>query len=121
MFKPLGSRLLKIVAVLALITALMPGLTYQGGNVTTAAERDFLQANPRNFPGRTDVTLGWPGSPLIHYYRENGLHTKDGRIGTGFSTGLAINLISWSCGALILGIVLLVVAGRMTPRAASAG
>lgn len=110
---------LRAVAILALLTGLMPSLHYEGGNVGTTAERDFLKENTHALPGRTDATIGWQTSPLIHYHRETILRDEAGAISTTQTTGTSVNLISWSCASLVLGCLLLVAVRRTTQSAGS--
>jgi hypothetical protein len=101
----------RTLGLLAVLSALLPSGVYQGGVVRTEAEREFLVRNPDALPFRSDYTLGWQNSPLVRWFSEATL-TVDPAAGVAVrrSSGLNVDLLSWSMSGLVAGGVLLWVA-----------
>jgi hypothetical protein len=110
----------RTLGILAAVAAVLPSGVYQGGAVRTEAEREFLARNPDAMPFRSDYTLGWQSSPLVRRFSEATL-TVDGAAGVTVrrSSGLNIDLLSWSMASLTVGILLLWAA--RTGRAGAGG
>lgn len=110
----------RVLGILAVATSVFPAMSYRGGEVRTEAERAFLVQNPDAAPSRSDFTLVWSESALVHYYSEATLAVDEA---TGASTtrtsGMQLGLLSWSTAGLVLGLALLWIARSGRAGAAS--
>jgi hypothetical protein len=106
---------LATLGAIALFLAVMPSFEYRGGDVITAAEVEYLRANPNDLPFTEDWRLGWHSSPLVHYHRERTLKLAGDGVSVGSGLRTEVNWVSWSFLTLTAGVGLLWVARRMKP------
>jgi hypothetical protein len=98
---------LRGIAVIAAVTALLPSGLYQNGAVRNEAEREFLVRNPDALPFRSDYSFGIRSSPLVHRYSEATLGLDDrGKVIAQQSSAFEVNVLSWSMASLLGGILL---------------
>lgn len=107
----------RAIGILAVVSAFLPSFIYRGGDVRTEAEREFLVRNPDAMPFRSDFTLGWQNSPLVRRFSEATL-TVDPTSGMNVrrSSGLNVELLSWSMAGLLAGAVILWVTRSRRPH-----
>jgi hypothetical protein len=105
----------RTVGVLAVVSAFLPSGVYRSGDVRNEAEREFLVRNPDALPFRSDYTLGWKNSPLVRWFSEATLTADPTGVTAHRSSGLNVDLLSWSMVGLVVGILLFWVAGKKSP------
>jgi len=115
-------KLIRALGFIAAISAFLPTWEYHGGEVRSEIERDFLVRNPDAMPYRSLYSFGWQFSPLIRRDSEVQL-TVDGtgQVQVQRSTRSSFGFVSWSMGALAVGVFLMWVTadGKRKPQALS--